>query len=387
MTAKKIIRQIHLWLGLVSGLVVLVVTLSGAVLVFEKEIDHLASADLYYVEPGAQRLPVDSLKKQAERFNPAIKLVRVEMEPHAANRTALFFGKEGSVTWMLAINPYTGAVIKAVDYERRFFRIMLNLHRYLLANEVGKAVTGVSCLIFLVLVISGIVLWWPRRWKYFRQRTTIKWSGSFKRVVWDMHAAGGFYVHLLIFVIALTGLTWSYKWFNNAIFLFFDGKPMVAYKAPANKVQQPPAAGFYEQVYQQANRELAYNGLMVIQFPLSDSVSVTVTKESYEARITNVVDFIYYEQGTGNLLQKRLYKDQSTGMKVRRAVYPIHTGEIFGWPTKLLALLACLVAASLPVTGLLIWLKGARGGEPKKKVKRKRIVLHTLAEVEAARIK
>ncbi|AWO00658.1 PepSY domain-containing protein [Chitinophaga alhagiae] len=387
MTAKKIIRQLHLWLGLVSGLVVLVVTLSGAVLVFEKELEPLTSPSLYYVQPGAQRLPIDSLKKQAERFNPAMKLVRVEMEPHAANRTMLFFGKEGTVTWMLAVNPYTGAVVRAADFEKRFFRILLNLHRYLLANELGKAVTGVCCLIFLVLVISGIVLWWPRRWKYFRQRIAIKWNGSFKRVVWDLHAVGGFYVHLVIFVIAFTGLTWSYKWFNNGIFLLFDGKPMVAYKAPANKVMQPGGAGFYERVYQQANQELAYKGSMVIQFPPSDSIAVTVTKESYEARITNVVDFIYYEQGTGNLLQKRLYKDQSTGMKVRRAVYPVHTGEIFGWPTKLLALLACLVAASLPVTGLLIWLKGARGSEPKQKVKCKKIVLHTLAEVNAARIK
>lgn len=376
MTVKKIIRLLHLWLGLVSGLVVLVVTLSGAILVFEKEIEHLASRDLYFVTPGAARLPLDSLKKQAESFDPAIRLTRVETEPHEVARTVLFYGKKGTATYLIAVNPYTGTVIKGVQEEKRFFPIMLNLHRYLLANDIGKAVTGVSCLIFLVLVISGIVLWWPKRWKYFRQRTQIKWSGSFKRVVWDVHAIGGFYVHLLIFVMAFTGLTWSYKWFNNGIFLLFDGKPMVAYKAPPNKVMQPAGSGFFEMIYQQANRELSYKGLLSIQFPPTDSVAITVTKESYVAKITNIVDFVYYENATGHLLMKRLYDDQSTGMKVRRAIYPIHTGNIFGWPTKILALLSCLVAASLPVTGLLIWLKGAKGREPKK-IKRKRIVLRS----------
>lgn len=379
MTVKKIIRQLHLWLGLGSGLVVLVVTISGAVLVFEKEIEHLASRELYFVTPGTSRLPVDSLKKQAEQFDPAIRLTRLEMEPDAPDRTALFTGKKGAATYLIAVNPYTGAVIKGVREDRRFFPVMLRLHRYLLAGDIGKAVTGVSCLIFLVLVVTGIVLWWPKRWKYLKQRVNIKWSGTFKRVVWDLHAIGGFYVHLLIFVIALTGLTWSYKWFNNGIFLLFDGKPMVANKPPANKVIQPAGNGFYEHIYQQANKELPYRGSLSMLFPPSDSVSVTVSKENYEAKITNVVDFVYYEQATGHVLAKRLYDDQSRGMKVRRAIYPIHTGNIFGWPTKLLALISCLVATSLPVTGLLIWLKGAKGREPKK-IKRKRIVLRTHPE-------
>lgn len=367
MTVKQLIRQLHLWLGLASGLVVLVVTLSGAALVFEKEIEQLASSDLYFVPAGTERLPIDSLKNQAARYDPAVKLTRFEIEPHANNRTAIFYGKKGEGTYMIAVNPYTGAVIRGVQTDYRFFPIMLKLHRYLLAGPVGKAVTGVSCIIFLVLVISGIVLWWPKRWKNFRQRVSIKWDASFKRVVWDLHAVGGFYMHLFIFIIALTGLTWSYKWFNNGIFLLFDGKPQVAYKAPANTKIQPAGLLFYEKVYRQANRELPYKGLLAIQFPPNDSTSVTVTKENHEARITNVVDFIYYETATGQLLGKRLYADQSTGMKVRRAVYPIHTGEIFGWPTKVLALISCLVGAALPITGFLIWYKKGRPATRKRK--------------------
>lgn len=362
---KKIAGQLHLWLGLASGLVVLVVALSGSILVFEKEIDEWVNRDFYFStvpENGGSRLPLDSLLNNAKKYDPAIRISGMELETAAADRTVLFRGKKGDHTWNLAVNPYTGQVIRSLNYDHRFFTVVLKLHRYLLAGEVGKAITGVSCIIFLLLILTGLVLWWPKRRKALKQRMKVKWNAAAKRLNWDLHAVGGFYVHLVIFTIALTGLTWSYKWFNNGIFLLFDGKPMKKNEAPVNTVSQPMAAGYFEQVYQEANRRLPYKGQVNISIPPKDSLSVTVSKENYEAGRTNIVDFLYFEKGTGALLKERLYKNESAGMKVRRAVYPIHTGNIYGWPTKIIAFISCLVAVSLPITGLRIWL-----GRKKKK--------------------
>lgn len=223
-------------------------------------------------------------------------------------------------------------------------------------NEVGKAITGVSCIIFLIMIITGIVLWWPKRWKMLKQRLSVKWSASRKRLNWDLHAVGGFYMHLVLFAIALTGLTWAYKWFNNGIFLVFDGKPYKKFEPPLNKVQQPIKAGFYEGLYQQANRQLPYKGELSFIINEKDSFAITVNKENHEASMSNIVDVLYYERGTGRLLKERLYKNESLGWKARRIVYPIHTGQIYGLPTKIIAFIACLIAASLPITGLYIWL-------------------------------
>jgi len=364
MTAKKVFGKLHLWLGLASGLVVLIVAATGSLLVFEKELDEWAHQKFYFVSvpSNAQRLPIDSLVHAAAAFNKGLKITRIAIETAEPDRSVLFMAKKKKQTWQIAVNPYTGQVIKGINYNKRFFTVVLQLHRTLCMEKTGKAITGASCLIFVVMIITGIVLWWPKRWRLLKQRATIKWSSPWKRLNWDLHAVTGFYVHLVLFAIALTGLTWAYPWFNNAIFLLFDGKPMKKMEAPANKVPQPIAAGYYETIYQQANNKLPYKGLVTITLPEKENLSITVSKQNYEASISNITDFLYYEKGTGNLLKEQLFKNASTGYKVRRIVYPIHTGKLYGWPTKIIALIAALVAFSLPITGLFIWL-----GRKKKK--------------------
>lgn len=369
MTAKKVFGQLHLWLGLASGLVVLIVALTGSILVFEKEAEETFRNDFYFVEAPAiaQRLPVDQLMAAAKAYDTSIKITSARLSAGDATRTAIFGGKKKGDTYLVAVNPYTGKAISAFNDSKSFFSIVLQLHRRLLMGEVGKAITGVSCLIFLSLILTGLILWWPKKRKMLQQRLKVKWDASRKRLNWDLHAVGGFYAHLVLFIIALTGLTWSYKWFNNSIFLLFDGKPQKKMEAPANKVMQPPIAGIYEKIYQEANKKMPYKGNLTMTLPAKDSLSITVSKENLEASIPNVVDFLYFEKGTGNLLKENYYKDQTAGMKARRIIYPIHTGSIYGWPTKIIAFICCLIGASLPITGLCVWL----GRKKKKAVAKK----------------
>src|SRR5690606_19817502 len=101
---------------------------------------------------------------------------------------------------------------------------------------------------------------------------------------------------------------------------------------------------------------LAYHGPVRIRFGEKPGQAVTVSRQNREAAISNVTSFLYFQEGTGQLVKTRLYEAASRGMKARRLVYPIHTGSLLGWPTKIMALVVSLIAASLPVTGLYIWL-------------------------------
>jgi uncharacterized iron-regulated membrane protein len=363
MTVKKFIGQIHLWLGLASGLIVMVVTLTGATLVFEKELDEWINHRFYYAEAASTpRLPLDSLVQRATSYDREWTLLNMQFGTGEPLRNVLFAGKKKQSTWVISVNPFSGDVVQMVNYDTRFFTVVLKLHRYLLMKDTGKVITGISCLMFLSIILTGLVLWWPKRIKMLRQRMSIGWKNKFKRLNWDLHAVGGFYIHLVIFIIALTGLTWSYTWFNNGIYKLFDGRPPKKMEVPTNTVKRSALPGFFETLYTDANRQLSYKGRMIITIPAKDSLAITVFKENDEAAFPNTADFLYYEKGSGRLLKKRLYKDESRGMKVRRMIYPIHTGSIFGWPTKILAFGSVLFAASLPVTGLLIWL-----GRKKKK--------------------
>jgi uncharacterized iron-regulated membrane protein len=358
-TLKKIASQLHLWLGISSGLVVFVVALTGCLLVFEDELEPVIHKQFHVVNvvEGQSRLPLDVLQRNVAKQFPGKKVTRVSFEP-GADRTIVFglkSGKKEKDIFSVAVNPYNGMIAGTRQENDAFFHVVLQLHRYLCLEETGKVITGISCVMFLVIMITGLVLWWPNR-KNRKQRFTVKWDAKFKRLNWDLHAVFGFYTLPIVFIIAATGLVWSYKWVNNMIYLTFDGKPQQKREAPTNISLVPENEGILENIYTETNRQLPNPGRILMTIPESDSVAITVSKADDHAAISNIVNFLYFDKNNAQLISKRLYSSETRGMKVRRLVYPIHTGSLLGWPTKIIAFLAALIATTLPVTGIIIWL-------------------------------
>lgn len=381
-TFKKIASQLHLWLGVSSGLVVFIVALTGSVLVFEDELEPVIYPKFHVVEAPKDQspLPLDNLRAAVSSRYPKQRITRIAIEPHT-DRTVIFGlvkGKKEKDVFSVAVNPYTGQITDTRRENDSFFHIVLQLHRYLCLEETGKAITGIACVMFVVIMITGLVLWWPNR-KQTKQRLTIKWNAKFKRLNWDLHAVFGFYVLPFTFLIALTGLVWSYKWVNGMIFLTFDGKPQQKSEVPANVATANAApTSTLAKITAETDRLLPHPGRIQFTLPESDSLSITVSKVNENASIANIVDFLYFDQRDGHLLSKRLYDDETTGMKVRRLVFPVHTGSIWGWPTKILALIVALITASLPVTGVIIW-TGRKVKKGKKGV-RKSTVPNTITK-------
>ncbi|RYD94396.1 MAG: PepSY domain-containing protein, partial [Sphingobacteriales bacterium] len=144
-------------------------------------------------------------------------------------------GRRGGVFTSVYMNPYTGAVLNVKSVTRGespdFFRFMLNGHRALwLPYEIGRPIVGVGVLTFVVLLITGMVLWWPVKWiKSIRDKSfKIKFSGTFKRVNYDTHNVLGFYSMIFLLLISMTGLVWSFEWFSKSLYwVTSGGKPLV----------------------------------------------------------------------------------------------------------------------------------------------------------------
>jgi uncharacterized iron-regulated membrane protein len=381
---KKISSQLHLWLGISSGLVVFIVALTGCILVFEEELEPVINRSFHVVKvpDNAPRLPLDSISNIAQAQFPRNNLTRiiVEKEP---DRSVLFGFKQGKKEKELltvAMNPYTGQVIGSRAEHDTFFEVVLRLHRYLCMGDTGKVITGISCVCFLVIMITGLVLWWPSR-KNRKQRLKVKWDASPKRLNWDLHAVVGFYALPFIFLIALTGLVWSYKWVNNLIYLTFDGKPQQKREAPVQLPTIGEPATHYQAILDETHKLLPNPGKVTFTTLDADTLSVTIAKTDDAAAISNVVSFLYFNKTDGSLVSTRLYKDETPGFKARRVVFPVHTGSLWGLPTKIIAFIASFIAASLPVTGVIIWLGRKKKG--KKKVK-KAILKNNLTEPEVA---
>lgn len=375
LSMKKLFGWLHLWLGIISGIVVLIVAGTGSLLVFEEELEHTFRSSFFYVEVPANtpRQPLDNLTAYVQRENPKYRVFQIAVEPEA-NRSIVYILRKGKVKEIknqlyVAVDPYTGKIISSLPGNKRFFSVVLQLHRYLCLGETGKVITGISCAIFTILIITGLILWWPKR-NNRKQRFRVKWGASFKRLNWDLHAVFGFYVHIVLFFIAVTGLVWSYKWVNNLLYIAFDGNTkQQKIVAPTSLAVENTGIAYLEQILTKTNERLPYEGRVTIRFAETDSLAISASKEN-STRHDNVSDFLYFQAGTGELVKERLYDNESKGTIARRWIYPIHTGSFYGIPTKIIALIAALVAFSLPISGFMIWM-GRKKKKPTAKARKK----------------
>lgn len=357
---KKTVGMIHLWLGLGSGLVVFIAALTGSLLVFEKEIDKAIHPEFYNVATvGTTKKTLDYCTDLLQKQYDIKKITRIYTFDDPS-RTIQILGKDTKKkAQFFSIDPYTGKVLARTPQESRFFVFILSLHRQLLMGDVGKIIMGSSCLIFVFMLISGIILWWPKKIKNLKQRLTVKWNASFKRVNWDFHSTFGFYSFLILLVISLTGLSFAFSWFQDGVYFLADGTT----KRPSAKVKNPTKidpklnnTAFYQSIYNAADSIFPYKGNIQIRMPVDTINSVLVLKEYSEKTIPNQSSAAYFDKYTAKEIESRPYEAFSNGDKIKRLNYPIHTGSIYGLPTKIIAFLVSIFALTLPVSGLLIWL-------------------------------
>ncbi|MNQ34210.1 PepSY-associated TM helix [compost metagenome] len=365
---KKSIGKLHLWLGLASGLVVFIVALTGSILVFEKEIDQFINPEFYTVsEIGQKKKPIDDAVTEVQNQYSIGKIVRIYTFDDPERTIQIMAKNNEGETQFLSINPYTGKVIGSVMQDSRFFSVVTDLHRHLLMDDIGKFISGCSCLLFVLILISGFFIWWPKKIKNIKQRLTVKWNASFKRVNWDFHSTFGFYSCLFLLIIALTGLTWSFEWFENGIYYLVDGtakKTSNKLENPTKNDLQPEKTLFYQSILNATDSIYPHKGDIQIRMPTDTINSILVIKGNLEKNIPNQSSIVFFDKYTAKSIQEKPYESFTQGDKIRRIIFPIHTGSIFGYPTKIIAFLVSLFAATSPITGLLIWL----GRKKKKKV-------------------
>jgi len=382
MTFRKLVGKLHLWLGLSSGLVVLIVSLTGCAYVFQREIFEATHAELVHVAApaGARPLPYHVVWQQAQRALGPQKPILFATAYRTPDRAWSFmayqgtpgkpyFGGQVEVLQSAYVNPYTGQVIGIIDNKYEFFQLVKSMHWDLLLGDAGRWIVGYGTLIFVLLLLSGLVLWWPRNKAARKQRLQIKWNNaSGKRLNYDLHNTLGFYVALVSLGIALTGLTWSFDWMRNSVAYLATGHTEAAGHGGKRDSKEPGAAK--PPVLTPTEQALANRTLDAAvrdawqRLPAATSLSAkpaTGWKEPLAVRVNEEIGTRYrssqlsYDARTGAFQKAGLYRDKLAGEKFLSMNYDLHVGAILGWPTKILAFLASLVCATLPVTGFFIW--------------------------------
>jgi uncharacterized iron-regulated membrane protein len=259
------------------------------------------------------------------------------------------------------LNPYTGQVL-GLQTEKQLpvFKFAEDLHRRLLAGEVGKALTGLSALFILVITVTGLVLWWPKTRDMLRGRLRIKWGASGKRLTHDLHVVLGFYTSLFLFGLALTGVIMSYGWATKSLFALTNSKPTVGLLAPVSAQPGSPRQVAYDAALRTGQATYRTAAFWRVGAPKDSAAAITVSAPSQLPLRSLGLDTLFVDRATGAALGQHLYARQSAGAQLRRLTKPLHTGEIGGLWTKILALVVTLASLTFPITGVLMWLNRTR---------------------------
>lgn len=360
---RKIILKIHLWLGLSTGLVVFIVSITGAMYCFAPELQQLTQPYRSVAIQNTRFLPASALIGIAEKQVPDKKAKRLYYGQPNKAAYALFFDKDGYY-YTVFMNPYDGTVLKTKNMRKDFYTIILYLH-FTLLIPYGQEIVGWSTLIFFVMIVSGIILWWPRNKAAKKARFTIKWGTSPKRMNYDLHNVLGFYSSWILLFTVFTGLIWAFDGFAAAVYKITGQKnSVIQQKIPVSNASQQNimvADKAIDKVWYQLEHEMKDTYQAVeLMVPQTDSAAILVRANPSE-KIFYKTDYRYFDQYSGKEFEGAYgwgkYSDVKTlSDRIQRMNYDIHIGAVLGYPGRIAVFLAALVAASLPITGLLIWL-------------------------------
>ena len=372
MNFKKGILFLHRWLGFISGLVVFIVSITGCIFCFQDEIQDAVHAWRKVTPVEKPYIAPSMLMKAALSKYPGA--TSNYMYYFGADRPAMIIASVPKVGFTdIYLNPYTGQFLHAEGAKENFFTVVEYIHLYLLLpDKIGSMVVGISAIAFVFIMVMGIILWWPKRKSDRKRSFTIKWNGRWRRVNYDLHNVLGFYAAAIGIILAITGLGVDFEWMDKAIYKTANlGKTYTnetqifksdsVFKASINAL---PAV---DQAFLSTKRLSPKAEMFLIYTDDSKAGIVGVTAYANSLRYGNN-DSYMFDKYSGKILHQLPNSQKSLGLKLNDLNYDIHVGQALGLFGKIMAFLASLICASLPVTGFIIWW-GKRNKSKSKKVK------------------
>ena len=377
---KKWTGKLHLWFGLSIGLIIFIVSVTGALYVFKDEIENFTRKDvIYHNEQNIaqkQILPIRVLEKAVdnqvkEKFKihwvnvPIDKKMSYQFYWYVHNTNAWNYFDEFPIYKVAYVNPYDGKVLRVYDEKNGFFQIVKMIHwSFLLKQDWGKYVVGIPVIIFIIMLISGIILWWPKNKAARKQRFSFRWENikSWKRKNYDLHNILGFYASIFALIFSITGLFYAFFVIQTMMYVVFSGGNTVypdfshiTTKAPLEARNDTTLDKVINTV--RTNYPNSYGFSVDLGHPHMDdhehpNFSVFVKHLSYSYHKNSSLIF---DENSGELLHTHNHEDKDLGEKAIAANYDVHVGSILGLPTKIIAFIVSIICASLPVTGFLVW--------------------------------
>jgi uncharacterized iron-regulated membrane protein len=398
---RKTVFWIHLACGVTAGLVIAMMSLTGALLTYERQMvawadrEHYAREDETHAERHALAEQLAAVQRHNGVFVPTT--ITVRDDPRAP--VVFAAGRNGT----LLVNPYTLAVSEpGGERLRAFFETVEGWHRWFNATGDGRAtaraITGASNLAFLFLVLSGMYLWLPRVLKWAAFKTRLMFNGkaqSAKARDFNWHHVFGIWTAVPLVVVVATAVVFSYPWANDLVYRSVGEQPPVrgaprasggaagpgrdaarsGTAAPRSALPPPVTSGgvevaageagtattgwgrpseraTYDELIARASAEISDWRSVTVNIPDVGAASVRIAVDQGNGGQPQRRHALVLDAATGAVQDRQPFSSQSTGQKARSWIRFLHTGEALGVAGQTIAGIVSLTSLVMVWTGL-----------------------------------
>ena len=368
MTLRTLIFWPHLVAGVAAGLVILLMSVTGVLLTYERQMIAWADSGFRSTPPGANAapLPMDDLLARFRAAHPdlAPTTVTLRSDPQAAVAVAA-----GQRT--LYVDRYSGAVVGEASRGgmRAFMSELRAWHRWLAVDGEGRplarAITGWSNVVFLFIVVSGIYLWVPRTWRQVRRVTLFTPGLRGKARDFNWHNVIGSWSAIPLFIVVLSAMPISFGWFNALVYRSVGEAPPAAgggggarreAAAPAAEGPDATAPGSMNALWAAAEAQVPGWRTVALRVPASADAPVVFNIDTGDGGQPHRRSTLTLDPRTAGVVSHETFGDLTLGRRIRNTMRFAHTGEVLGIPGQTAAGIASAGGVVLVWTGLaLAW--------------------------------
>ncbi len=355
---RRVLFQIHWFLGITAGLVLALMGVTGAMMSFQDEIMAALSPGVVTLAPSPlPRLAPDRIIAAAlhQRDGARVTQIVIERDPTLAAEVTFAPARGVRRGEHMFVDPRTGILLGQATGEA-FFRTVMDLHRWLALpagpNGVGRQITGFAALSLIFFALSGLYLRWPRRALDWRSWLVLDLRKTGRNLYRTLHAVIGGWLVIFYLLSALTGLTWSYDWYKRGATYVLTGKVGKDDGRRGDPTGTPRALA------------PAWARFEASEGPRFDRVAITVPTGDKPvvmrmlprgARFDRMADELRFDAATGSLLKAERYAQRGPGATIAANFYALHTGAFFGLAGRILLFVSSLTMPLFTITGLLLY--------------------------------
>lgn len=361
---KKSLFQLHWFFGISAGLVLALMGITGAAVSFQDEILRTLNPSVLHVEKQIAGVlpPAELVEKIESASGKTVSMLWVETDSGNAARV-IFTAPPGERRGQMRyFDPYTAEFMGDATGQD-FFGLMLQLHRFLAMGDTGRQITGACTLILLFFCLSGLYLRWPRQWKNWRAWLTLDWKKKGRSFNWDLHSVAGTWCLMFYLLAALTGLSWSYEWYNKGLTRLLSDSPQNergrSGRGPAPSGPAPTAdyAAMWSSIYSAAGPGLSSYNVRMPPVAGQPATVFYLLKDSPHDQARNQITL---DPVTGAVSRHDRYSDKSLKAQLLTSIYALHVGSYFGMVGRIILTIAALSMPLFFVTGWLLYLDRRR---------------------------